>query len=70
MFGAIEDKHNLRSSCTSNLFLYLVFIAVISEKPASYKYAVVNGNITAVAAPDSVGYWLEICSQKSDGLTS
>ena len=32
MFGAIEDKHNLRSSDTSKLFPYLVFIAVIAEK--------------------------------------
>ena len=59
MFGAIEDKHNLRSSETFNLFLYLVFIAVIAEKPASHKYVVVNGNSTAVAASDSVGYSVE-----------
>jgi hypothetical protein len=60
MFGAIEDKHNLRSSDTSNLFLYLVFIAVIAEKPASQRYVVVNGNNTAVAASDSFGYSVEI----------
>ena len=60
MFGAIENKHNLKSSETFNLFLYLVFIAVIAEKPASHKYVVVNGNYsTAVAASDSVGYSVE-----------
>ena len=59
MFEAIEDKHNLRSSETLNLFLYLVFIAVIAEKPASQKYVVANGNSTAVAASDSVGYSVE-----------
>ena len=64
MRGLKQVRHSLMSWSVHSLFLYLVFIAVNAENPASHRYVAENGNNIDKAMSESSGSTVAALSQK------